>query len=172
MATVGERLRERREERELSQGQVAAYEGISPQYLSKLELGTNEPGVWDLLARLARRYETSADYILGLTDDPVPRKRGESLPAGAQPLVEAVSQLSPDGFADLEEAVRQVVEEDRQRQEDIRIREAYARMADHMLDDAESELLAQAILLARSGDMDGAMAIINDIAARFRGRGR
>jgi transcriptional regulator with XRE-family HTH domain len=73
---VGERLREMREQAGLSLGQVGAYEGVTPQYLSQLEKGVRAPNVWPLLARLARRYKTSADYLLGLSDDPRP-------PAGA-----------------------------------------------------------------------------------------
>lgn len=71
--TINERLRERREAAELTQGQVAEYEGVVRSYISNLERGTNEPAVWELLARLARRYGTSADYLLGLTDDPTGR---------------------------------------------------------------------------------------------------
>ena len=35
--SVGERLKERREAARLTLGQVGAYEGITPQYLSQLE---------------------------------------------------------------------------------------------------------------------------------------
>lgn len=69
---ISERLRERRERAGLTQGQVSKYEGISRSYVSNLERGQNDPEVWDLLARLAKRYRTSADYLLGLTDDPRP----------------------------------------------------------------------------------------------------
>jgi len=69
---VGERLRAMRERAGLSLGQVGAYEGVTPQYLSQLENGVRAPNVWPLLARLARRYGTSADYLLGLSDDPRP----------------------------------------------------------------------------------------------------
>lgn len=70
MRTVGERLRERREKAGLTLGQAGEYEGISAQYLSRLERGVNDPSVWGLLLRLAKRYRTSTDYLLGLTDDP------------------------------------------------------------------------------------------------------
>lgn len=70
--SIGERLRKRRQELGLSLGQVGEYEGITPQYLSDLERGRNQPNVWTLLTRLARRYRTTADYLLGLSDDPAP----------------------------------------------------------------------------------------------------
>ena len=70
MWEIGKRLRERRENAGLTQGQVAAYEGYDVNYISKLERGTNHPNVWPLLARLAERYRTTTDYLLGVTDDP------------------------------------------------------------------------------------------------------
>lgn len=81
MTTIRERLRERREKAGLTQGQVSEYEEISRSYISNLERGQNAPDVWGLQARLAKRYNTSTDYLLGLTDDPRP-------PASAQVLAE------------------------------------------------------------------------------------
>ncbi len=84
--TIGERLRERRQHIGLSLGQVGEYEGVTAQYLSDLERGRNQPNVWSLLTKLAERYRTTADYLLGLSDDPSPR-RGEALPAPVQEVV-------------------------------------------------------------------------------------
>jgi len=70
MNGFGERLKKRREALGFSQGQVAQLENISQAYLSNLENGRNAPAVWKLLFRLAKRYRTTADYLLGLTDDP------------------------------------------------------------------------------------------------------
>ena len=67
--STGERLRRQREYADLTLGQVAKYERVGKSYLSKLEIGTNNPPAWPLLAKLARRYNTSADYLLGLSDD-------------------------------------------------------------------------------------------------------
>lgn len=72
MTTIKERLKERREKAGLTQGQVSEYEEISRSYISNLERGQNAPEVWGLLAKLAKRYNTSTDYLLGLTDDPRP----------------------------------------------------------------------------------------------------
>jgi transcriptional regulator with XRE-family HTH domain len=68
--SVGERLREKRQRAGLTLGQVGEYEGVTPQYLSDLERGRNQPNTWHLLARLAQRYHTSADYLLGLEATP------------------------------------------------------------------------------------------------------
>jgi transcriptional regulator with XRE-family HTH domain len=69
MWEIGKRLREQRKRVGLTIGQIAVYEGCSVNYLSKLERGINQPNVWPMLANLARRYHTSADYLLGLSDD-------------------------------------------------------------------------------------------------------
>jgi len=91
--SVGSRLRERREHADLTLGQVAEYEQIGRQYLSKLELGVNEPPTWPLLAQLARRYNTSADYLLGLTDDPT-RREGAAPPPYVVEILELLPELS------------------------------------------------------------------------------
>lgn len=70
MRTIGDRLKEQRQRAGLTQSQAAELEGLSRQYIWKLEEGENEPPAWPLLVKLARRYQCSADYLLGLTDDP------------------------------------------------------------------------------------------------------
>lgn len=68
------RIRELREDHDLTQRQVAALLQITqPQYF-RYEQGYRDIPT-DLLIVLARRYETSADYILELTDDPRPPSR-------------------------------------------------------------------------------------------------
>ena len=72
MSEWQKRLVERREAAGYTQGQVSVTEDITPQYLSKLENGINDPSVWHLLKKLTRKYKTSADYLLGIVDDPAP----------------------------------------------------------------------------------------------------
>ena len=83
MWEIGHRLRAMRERSGLTQGQVATYEGCDPNYISKLELGKNQPNVWQMLANLARRYHTTTDYLLGLSDDWRPASYAASLVANA-----------------------------------------------------------------------------------------
>ena len=75
--SIGQRLREKRHDAGLTLGQVGEHEGITAQYLSDLERGKNQPNTWSLLARLARRYQTSADYLLGLEDAAAAASRPE-----------------------------------------------------------------------------------------------
>lgn len=116
---VGERLRQQRLAVGLSLGQVAAYEDVSKSYLSALETGANAPNVWPLLARLAKRYETSADYLLGLTDDPRPHN-SKPLPAGGVEMAQLLSALSDRGRAELLAVAQALSEQDAQWQESER----------------------------------------------------
>ena len=69
------RVRELREDHDLTQREVAAQLGMSqPQYF-RYEQGYRDLPT-DILVALAKLYDTSADYILGLTDDPRPRRGG------------------------------------------------------------------------------------------------
>ena len=64
---MGYRLRDLREDADLSQTQVARYLGMSQTGYSKYETGENDIPT-QILIRLARFYHTSTDYLLGLTD--------------------------------------------------------------------------------------------------------
>ena len=68
---TGERLRKLREGRRLSGRAAAQYLGISGAHVSDMESGKSSPSV-DMLVRLVTFYRTSADYILGIIDDPAP----------------------------------------------------------------------------------------------------
>lgn len=62
------RIRDLREDRDLTQKQIAAMLGMSQTGYSKYETGENDiPS--QVLIKLARFYETTTDYILELTDE-------------------------------------------------------------------------------------------------------
>ena len=63
------RLRDLREDNDLTQKQVAQYLGMKqPQYY-RYESGVRDIPT-DVLIKLANLYNTSVDYILGITDNP------------------------------------------------------------------------------------------------------
>ena len=66
-----ERLRELREDHDLSQTDIADYLGCSQSVYSRYESGERILPV-DVLIKLAKRYSVSTDYILGLTNIPEP----------------------------------------------------------------------------------------------------
>jgi len=63
------RIRELREDRDLNQTQVAKILGMSQTGYSKYETGENDIPT-NILIKLAEFYETSVDYLLGMTDNP------------------------------------------------------------------------------------------------------
>lgn len=65
------RVRDLREDHDLTQREIAAILGITqPQYF-RYEQGYRDLPT-DILIALAKLYETSTDYILGLTQNPKP----------------------------------------------------------------------------------------------------
>ena len=58
-------LRELREDRDLTQSDIAAILGTTQQVYSRYEKGINEMPIRHLIT-LCRYYKVSADYVLGL----------------------------------------------------------------------------------------------------------
>jgi len=77
----GERLRQVREERNLSQDDLAQRAQLGEAQMHRYETGKADPSS-EVLVRLAKELEVTTDFLLGLTD--VPDKR----------ILE--SELSPD----------------------------------------------------------------------------
>lgn len=68
-----QRLKDLREDKELMQKQVAAVLGIDQRVYSNYEIGKREiPSRYIVV--LAKFYNTSADYILGITNENTPYK--------------------------------------------------------------------------------------------------
>ena len=65
----GQRLLEVREKRALSQKAVADILGITRTQISDMENGKSGTNL-DRLYQLCDYYKVSADYLLGITDDP------------------------------------------------------------------------------------------------------
>ena len=73
MKSYYERLRELREDRDLKQVDVANVLHTTQQVYSRYENGINQIPIHHLVS-LCNFYKVSADYILGLTDNPIPYK--------------------------------------------------------------------------------------------------
>ena len=63
------RIRDLREDHDMTQSQVAKILGMSQTGYSKYETGENDIPT-AILIKLARFYDTSIDYLLGETDNP------------------------------------------------------------------------------------------------------
>lgn len=62
------RLRDLREDNDLTQQQIADYLNMKQSQYSRYERGVRDIPT-DILIRLAKLYKTSTDYILGLTNN-------------------------------------------------------------------------------------------------------
>lgn len=69
---IGPKIRERRLALGISQEQLGSLVQISQKQVSRYESGLNDP-TGDMIIALAQALNTSADYLLGLTDDPTRR---------------------------------------------------------------------------------------------------
>ena len=65
------RLRDLREDHDLTQTALAERLHIKQNTYSQYENGQRQPPI-EILIQLSVIYETSTDYILGITDDPRP----------------------------------------------------------------------------------------------------
>ena len=67
------RLRDLREDHDMTQQQIADMLGMKQSQYCRYERGLRDLPT-DILIRLALFYNTSTDYILELTDDPRPHR--------------------------------------------------------------------------------------------------
>lgn len=71
-----ERIRNLREDKDLTQKQIGIILNMSQTGYNQYEIGKNDIPT-RILIELAKFYNTSTDYILGLTDEIKPYKRKE-----------------------------------------------------------------------------------------------
>ena len=71
-----ERIRNLREDKDLTQNQIGELLNMSQTGYNQYEIGKNDIPT-NILIKLAKFYNTSIDYLLGLTDEikPYPRKK-------------------------------------------------------------------------------------------------
>lgn len=65
--STGERIKQLREEKEMSQETLAGILGVQRQIISYYETGARRPNVNDLI-KLAYEFNTTVDYLLGLSN--------------------------------------------------------------------------------------------------------
>ncbi|MDP4121148.1 MAG: helix-turn-helix transcriptional regulator [Bacillota bacterium] len=69
-----ERIRSLRIDKDITQQQIAEYLNIKQNTYSQYEIGILNYPI-DVLIKLSQYYNTSVDYLLGLTDEAKPYKR-------------------------------------------------------------------------------------------------
>ena len=65
--TIGEKIRNLREDADLNQTQLGAALQMTQRKVSYIECGMNEPSIEDLKA-ICRYFKISANYLLGLPE--------------------------------------------------------------------------------------------------------
>ena len=73
------RIRDIRNDRGLTQKQIAEILHVSQNTYSQYEIGTSRFPL-DVVVKLAEFYDVSIDYLVGLTDDPAPYPRKRRQP--------------------------------------------------------------------------------------------
>lgn len=67
MLSLGEKIRNLREDRDLNQTQLGEAVNMTQRKISYIECGKNEPSVEDIVA-FCHFFKISADYLLGIPD--------------------------------------------------------------------------------------------------------
>jgi len=87
MPIRGDRLRDARDQRGLSQAELSERCAIGEKGIWRYENGQGDPSA-DILGRIARELDVSADYLLGLADNPL-GKLSDDLRPDEQQLLRA-----------------------------------------------------------------------------------
>jgi transcriptional regulator with XRE-family HTH domain len=87
LTVIGKRIQAIRESRKLTRPYVAHVIGVSPSQLYKYERGLHQPPA-EPVAKLAKLFEVSPDYLLGLTDKPQATYAESSLSAIERELLQ------------------------------------------------------------------------------------
>lgn len=95
MVDFSMRLRELRQERGWTQGQVAGRLGVTPSVVSAYENGIRQPS-YEVLIKISRLYGVSSDYLLGISGRRTP---------DCQHLV-SLDRLSPANIALISQLIR------------------------------------------------------------------
>ncbi|RKX48746.1 MAG: XRE family transcriptional regulator [Thermotogae bacterium] len=107
-----QRLKELRTSFGLSQRELAQAIKLSPGMISMYEAGKKTPTI-DVLSRLVDFFDVSADYLLGLTDDPTP-KSGE-LPAFIKERLKKLENIEqknyPQRLREIAEMLNRIADE-------------------------------------------------------------
>lgn len=105
------RLRELRQEKKLSQADVAEFLQISRQAYNFYETGKREPDN-ETLQKLASFFNVSTDYLLGRTDERNPGTSSIDLPPEAKVLFRDVKKLTPEQLELVIKLVKEFINED------------------------------------------------------------
>jgi transcriptional regulator with XRE-family HTH domain len=112
----GERLRTLREEKNLSQEELAEVFGLGKVAISGYERGKRTPS-FDILVGLADYFQVSTDFLLGRTDDRTPPENMDKVRENTRKLNAILAGMDPQEqekfFSFLEVAVNGIKSQNR-----------------------------------------------------------
>ena len=97
MSILGERLRQLRSKKELTQADMAKEIGISQSTYALYETDKRQPD-YDKLFSIAQYFAVSTDYLLGVSDDPRPVNPSTGKEASARETRQLEQLLEMDGL--------------------------------------------------------------------------
>lgn len=104
-----ERLRDLREDNDLTQAEIAKILGTTPQKVSEYENGNLVMKI-DKYIKLAKYYNVSLDYITGLIDTPQPLEQGKTVQlVGLDPKQQALL-TAYKAHPDMQKAVDKILD--------------------------------------------------------------
>ena len=162
----GDRLAQARINAGLSQEQLARVFGKKNAYISNWENGHASGEALQLIAAIANITGVSTDWLVGFVDEPTGIV-GETLPSHVADVLRQYQGLSDLGQQELQEQLEHIVSIDTQRRDDDARREVFAVLADAILVGDESQMLRDAILASRNGDLGAAHSLARRIRLRL-----
>ena len=106
---TGKRLRDLREKKNVSQAEVANFLGIERTTYTAYESGKSRPV--RCLNKLAQYYHVSIDYILGLSESPLPKEiRFDSLEEKEKTLLLNYWELNETGRKKVDEYIIDLID--------------------------------------------------------------
>ena len=97
MSILGERLKQLRSKKELTQAEMAKEIGISQSTYALYETDKRQPD-YDKLFSIAQYFAVTTDYLLGVSDDPRPHNPSTGKEASARETRQLEQLLEMDGL--------------------------------------------------------------------------
>lgn len=97
MSILGERLKQLRSKKELTQAEMAKEIGISQSTYALYETDKRQPD-YDKLFSIAQYFAVTTDYLLGVSDDPRPVNPSTNKSASARETRQLEKLLEMDGL--------------------------------------------------------------------------
>ena len=98
---IGKRLRDLREDADLTQKELAKILNVNKHSISSYERNKSEPPD-DIKIKIVEYFNISSDYLLGITDEPIPIRESNSIlrlpfkfsPIAQKELLDYINYLS------------------------------------------------------------------------------